>query len=290
MRTILQMVQITRNSHEPQGGVEIAEPFLRWAGSKRSHVDKIRACMPESFTRYFEPFVGSGALFFALRPEVAFLGDTLSPLIETFVAVRDHPSEVFDEISKWPVDRDTFYHLRAHQPESKIERAARFIYLNKTAWNGLYRVNRKGGFNVPYGLPKSSRIVTREQLLLSSSILANASLAAQDFEITLQGAGEGDLVFIDPPYVTSHKDNGFLEYNEKLFTWDDQVRLAELSRSLVEAGASVVVTNADHPSIRALYSEFEITEFWRSSTLAGSAKHRRRVSELILSGEGANRL
>jgi len=194
---------------------------------------------------------------------------------------------VHEAILQWEVSRDSYYAVRALDPDTTAERAAKFIYLNKTAWNGLYRVNRAGGFNVPYGIPKSSNIVSLEILLECADALAAAKLKCADFEESLSGAVEGDLVFVDPPYTTSHKDSGFLHYNETLFSWDDQRRLAALCSRLAVGGVHVVVTNADHPSVRELYSDFSIEEYWRNSTLAGSAKHRRKVSELILTSLGA---
>lgn len=243
--------------------------------------------VPATFGRYFEPFVGSGALFFDLQPSSAVLGDALLPLVETYRSVQTEPHAVHEAILQWQVSSDAYYAVRALDPSTAAERAAKFIYLNKTAWNGLYRVNRAGGFNVPYGLPKSSNIVSLESLLECSDALGAATLKCADFEESLAGAEQGDLVFVDPPYTTSHKDNGFLHYNETLFSWDDQRRLAALCLRLATDGVHVIVTNADHPSLRELYSEFHIEEYWRKSTLAGSAKHRRLVSELILTSTEA---
>lgn len=268
---------------KPSKGIDIAAPFLRWAGSKRAHVAQLSDLLPTSFNRYFEPFLGSGSLYFHLEPQDATLGDRLSPLIITYRAVRDSPNAVFDQIARWRVDRETYYNVRELVPTNSVVAAARFIYLNKTAWNGLYRVNRQGRFNVPYGLPKSDNIVPRPTLIAASETMRSATFICDDFETTLARVAPGDLVFVDPPYVTSHNDNGFVEYNEKLFRWEDQVRLAELCRSLADQGVHVLATNAAHESVRALYKDFHVTEFSRHSTLAGKAENRKLVREVIFS-------
>lgn len=261
--------------------------FLRWAGAKRAHLDAILQDVPSTYGRYFEPFLGSGALFYRLAPTSAVLGDLIHPLIDTYKAVRDGPAAIHRELEGWPVDKDSYYAVRSLSPTSRFTRAAQFIYLNKTGWNGLYRVNSSGQYNVPYGRPKSDNIVSLERLRLCSAALrGNVSLLSTDFEETVSSCGKGDLVFFDPPYVTGHKNNGFVDYNEKLFSWHDQQRLATLAEALASKGAHVVVTNADHDSIRDLYDGFQIRQFARHSTLAGSSEHRRQVTELVISTRG----
>jgi DNA adenine methylase len=239
--------------------------------------------MPSSYGRYFEPFLGAGSLFFRLEPSDAVLGDQLEPLISTYLGVRSNPSLVHEAFSSWPVDRESYYEVRALEPIDVTVRAAQFIYLNKTAWNGLYRVNRNGGFNVPFGMPKSANIVPLPTLIAASNALSSAHISVGDFEVTLSEAGAGDFVFVDPPYVTAHNNNGFVQYNEKLFSWDDQLRLATLCSDLARRGAHVLITNAAHPAIRDLYSDFHESEISRYSTLAGNPVNRKKVTELIFS-------
>lgn len=211
------------------------------------------------------------------------MGDQLEPLISTYESVKSHPDDIYRAFEAWPVDRDNYYAVRDMTPAGPIERAAQFIYLNKTAWNGLYRVNRQGRFNVPFGLPKSTNIVPLEALRAASHILRSADLEHGDFETTLADARRGDLVFVDPPYVTSHNNNGFVEYNEKLFSWADQVRLATTCAELARKGVIVVATNAAHETIRELYADFHIREFSRFSTLAGKPENRKPVTEMVIS-------
>lgn len=261
----------------------MATPFLRWAGAKRAMVPNLLRAVPAEYNRYVEPFLGSGALFFALEPKRAVLNDSLAPLVETYLAVRDDPAAVHAHVSEWRVDKESYYEVRSQSPKDRAARAARFIYLNKTCWNGLYRVNLRGEFNVPFGRPKSSNIVSQQTLEACSAALKRCeSVGTGDFEQVLADCTPGDLVFLDPPYVTGHNNNGFIEYNEKLFTWNDQCRLAREVRRLRNLGAHVIVTNADHDAIRELYDGFELTSLTRHSTLAGDSSHRRKVSELVI--------
>lgn len=197
--------------------------------------------------------------------------------------MRNDPAAVHRAISAWKVDRDSYYKVRALTELDPTEAAARFIYLNKTSFNGLYRVNKQGAFNVPFGMPKSSTIVPLEALEAARTALRRTDLAVGDFEATLNTVRQGDLVFADPPYVTSHNDNGFIQYNEVLFSWADQIRLAAQCVAFADDGVHVVVTNADHAAIRALYPNFYATKITRHSTLAGKVDKRQRVTELILS-------
>lgn len=265
----------------------MARPFLRWAGSKRRLADQIISNFPSEFGTYYEPFLGGGSVFFGLEPETAVLGDKLEPLVECYSVVRDRPGEVLEWLRRWPVDKDTYYEVRRLRPRSEVARAAKFIYLNKTAWNGLYRVNGRGEFNVPFGRPKSNWITSAEVLGQSSTALQSATIRFADFEDLVAPAGAGDLVYFDPPYVTGHNDNGFLEYNKTLFSWDDQVRLRDIAMVLRERGATVVVSNANHASIEALYADFRQVVVHRHSTLAGKASLRRPTSELLLIGSPA---
>lgn len=211
----------------------MATPFVRWAGAKRAMVPALMRAVPADYNRYVEPFVGSGAMFFALEPERAVLSDALAPLVETYLAVRDDPTAVHAHLSQWKVDKESYYEVRSQSPDDPMARAARFIYLNKTCWNGLYRVNLRGEFNVPFGRPKSSNIVSTPTLEACSAALRRCeALGVGDFQQILKECTAGDLVFLDPPYVTGHNNNGFIEYNEKLFTWNDQCRLAGEVRRL----------------------------------------------------------
>jgi len=258
-------------------------PFLRWAGSKRALLSRFVDVLPHDFGRYWEPFLGAGSLFFLLEPKDAVLNDSCGPLIETYIAVRYRVDLVLRYLAPLHVDKETYYDIRRHPGESPFRRAAEFIYLNKAGWNGLYRVNSKGQFNVPYGAPKSDVVVDRSNLRACSSALAQpgVALGSADFEVAIANAEAGDLVFLDPPYVTGHNNNGFIDYNEVLFSWTDQLRLAAVAIKLANKGVNVVVTNAHHQPVIDLYKGFQVRRINRASTLAGAAARRGRVDEAL---------
>ncbi len=261
----------------------LPRPFLRWPGSKRRVLSEIIPFLPAQFNRYYEPFLGGGSLFFLLQPSLASLGDTCDPLISCFRTVGDHPSHVWNALHQWPVDRASYYEVRALVATSEVEAAAKFIYLNKTAWNGLYRVNSRGEYNVPFGRPKSSRMVDPEHLLSCSQVLRQSGvrLTTQDFMAHAQMAAPGDLVYFDPPYAGASPSCGFVDYNQTLFSWSDQRRLSELAYDLVARGVHVVMSNIDNDAVIREFSFLRNKVVHRSSTLAGDRNARRRVSERI---------
>ncbi|MGE0500061.1 MAG: DNA adenine methylase [Rhizobiaceae bacterium] len=267
-------------SDGPQGKTR---PFLRWAGSKQRLLDKMLPLLPATYGRYYEPFLGSGALFFALQPRRATLSDASSELINAWKSVRDHSRDIARFLEPLKPSKEFFYELRRNRSADYPERAAEFLYLNKTCWNGLYRVNAKGEFNVPYGLPQTDFLFDRTNLFCCSRALSSRKVTIRscDFEIALRSVRSGDLVFLDPPYVTKHNFNGFRDWNERLFRWEDQERLAIRANKLANKGAYVVVSNALHPDIVALYSDFSVTELERSSTLASDSSKRGRVKEAL---------
>ena len=269
-----------------------AEPFLKWAGGKRRLLPLILPHLPplEEGSCYFEPFLGGGAVFFSIAPRLALLSDSNRELIDTFVTVRDEADAVIRILAGFRNNEPEFYRIRASTPRTSYGRAARFIYLNKLCFNGLYRVNNKGEFNVPYGRhPEAVVYCDKQQLMAASEALAGTTILVSDFEDAIFGASSGDVVYFDPPYTTAHIDNGFIEYNARVFSWEDQERLANVAHALIENGVRVVVSNADHPSIRRLYPRskgFEAHRIARSSTIAGSSKARATTTELVFTSGG----
>lgn len=264
-------------------------PFLRWAGSKRALLPELVGALPQHYRHYYEPFLGGGSLFFLLQPRWANLGDLCKDLVETYLAVRDKPSAVLRYLQPLLPDREKYYAVRARRSQGPYKRAAEFIYLNKTCWNGLYRVNSQGMFNVPYGAPKTPNVVDAENLQACAEALASpgVSLTCSDFSETLDAVDKGDLVFLDPPYVTRHNNNGFIDYNERLFSWEDQERLADHARTAVRNGASVIVMNAYHQEVLDLYDGFRCREVRRSSTIASFSGARGSVGEAIIWKHGS---
>lgn len=259
-----------------------AKPFLKWAGGKKSLLTHLEKILPNSYNSYFEPFLGGGALFFSLQPKKAFLSDLNKELINTYLQLKRHSKEVIKILEKMPYEKTVYYKIRNTYSKDKIYRAARFIYLNRSCWNGLYRENRKGEFNVPFGRFKNPTICDPVNLEAVSNALKKTSLRHVDFEIILEKAQNNDLVYLDPPYVTTHSNNGFLQYNAKIFSLEDQKRLKEVFLKLHKKKCKVILSNADHKFIRELYDQFYIYRVDRKSLLAGDKKKRKDVSELII--------
>ncbi len=239
------------------------------------------ASLPLQFGTYHEPFLGSGALFFLLCPSRALLSDKCIELINVYAKLRENAPGIIRHLKPLKPDRDLFYAIRKRPSRGKLKQVAEFLYLNKTCWNGLYRVNSEGRFNVPYGMPKTNFIADFDNLKECARALQapGVTLRSCDFADALVDVKAGDLVYLDPPYVTRHNNNGFVDYNETLFSWEDQKRLAERAKQLAEAGAYVLVTNADHQEVLELYQGFTSRTLTRSSTLASDAKCRVRVNE-----------
>jgi DNA adenine methylase len=259
-------------------------PFLKWAGGKRWLTKRFPELLPVHFIKYFEPFLGSGAVYFHLSPMSGAISDLNEDLVVTYRALRDAPHKVQSLLKTHSRkhDDDYYYQVRASRPVSESVRAARLIYLNRTCWNGLYRVNKNGIFNVPRGT-KNSVIFPTDDFAAIAAQLKQIDISCCDFEITIDRADEGDFVFIDPPYTVKHNFNGFLKYNQSIFSWDDQVRLC---RSIVRArdrGVLVLLLNANHRSIRDLYRGVgQYVRLPRSSILAGDSSFRTETSELAI--------
>jgi DNA adenine methylase len=190
--------------------------------------------------------------------------------------------ELAQRLRAWPNTKDQYYKIRQRDFRSEIGRAAQFIFLNKTCWNGLYRVNRHGKFNVPYGHYVGRSIYHEDDLLRASIALQRASLQAIDFEAAVTDAGPGDFVYLDPPYTVLHGNNGFLRYNERLFSWADQVRLSQVARQLANRGSCVIVSNADHKATRSLYPSFICSSVARKSRIAANPQYRIDIQEIVL--------
>lgn len=258
-----------------------AAPFLKWAGGKQWLVGRLIKYIPPN-ANYFEPFLGGASLFFAAQPKRSFLSDSNPALIETYETLRDHPLKVIDQITQWRYDKELYYHVRAIRPSGRVGRAARFIYLNRTCWNGLYRVNRRNQFNVPFGRFQNPTICNSVLLLAASTALRKAALSIGDFEAAVAKAKRDDFVYLDPPYTVKHTSNGFLRYNERLFTWTDQERLASVAARLARRGCHVLVTNANHESLISLYRGFKRARVHRLSNLAGDPSKRGAESEMVM--------
>jgi DNA adenine methylase len=231
-----------------------------------------------------EPFLGGGSVFFHLRPKKALLSDSNAQLINTYQQVRETPTAIYHALLNHHQNHNAEYYYQQRQIayQRPHERAAQFIYLNRVCWNGLYRVNTRGEFNVPLGT-KTAVVLPTDDFILSSSRLGCATIVAADFEETLAGTKDGDFVFIDPPYVTRHNFNGFVKYNHKIFRWTDQERLCAAVMEASRRQVKFLITNADHGSIRCLYRGIgrHIT-LTRHSKLAADATNRSTITEIAI--------
>jgi DNA adenine methylase len=256
------------------------EPFLKWPGGKRWLANQHASLFPRRFNRYFEPFLGSGAVFFHLKPVRAVLSDANEELVSTYFIVRDEPAKLDRRLQQYQkLHRAEFYYsVRAKCPTRPLERAARFIYLNRVCFNGLYRVNLRGEFNVPLGSKTEVRFPPH-YLNRVSALLRSARILKSDFEAVIEDARGGDFLFVDPPYTVAHNNNGFIKYNQVLFSWDDQVRLASAVRRASERGVFIFVANADHRAVIDLYPSFHYCRLNRASILSGKTEARRITSE-----------
>jgi DNA adenine methylase len=262
----------------------ICVPFLKWAGGKRWLVSEHASLFPSSYRTYFEPFLGSGASYFHLRPSQAVLSDANSDLINAYRVIRSDWKQVSDRLNFHHKKhcKEHYYSIRSQSFDDPIEKAAQLIYLNRTCWNGLYRVNLKGKFNVPIGT-KTNVVLDTDNFEKISKLLQGASIKNEDFETVISLAGKGDFIFVDPPYTVRHNFNGFVKYNEKLFSWEDQVRLRDCVRGAIKRGAKVLLTNADHEDVRDLYSGMgTMISLDRLSVISGSNAARGTYSELVI--------
>ncbi|BEU86626.1 hypothetical protein TAMA11512_00900 [Selenomonas sp. TAMA-11512] len=238
-----------------------AKPILKWAGGKTQLLEELCAKVPPCYGKYIEPFFGGGALFFALEPEQAVLADSNPELINMYRAVASDAEQVITHLEQYENTSALFYEVRALDWEhlSSAEAAARTIFLNKTCFNGLYRVNQKGQFNVPFGRYKNPKICDRATILAASRVLSRAEILCGDYlDVLEHHAAAGDLIFLDPPYLPISAYADFKRYTKEQFYEEDHVRLAEMVARLHERGCYVILTNSNHPLVHELYARYPI--------------------------------
>ena len=273
---------MTNNGAKRDSETAERKPFLKWTGGKRWLAAEVDELLPEEYGRYIEPFVGGGAVYFYLRAWPATLSDINAELINTYRQIRDNVDDVIDRLRGMRIDESTFLIVRNSRPRKPVTSAVRFLYLNRTAFNGIYRVNREGDFNVPYGCKPNTVLCDEDLLRAASRALQNRKLVSCDFESAVNSAVKGDVVYADPPYTTKHDNNGFRRYNEEIFSWEDQVRLASCCKRAAKRGVRVIVSNANHKPLIDLYSGFESRTIKRASLISGSSDGRGTVTECLL--------
>lgn len=239
----------------------VAKPILKWAGGKTQMLGELMPRVPKTYGRYIEPFFGGGALFFSLKPENAIIADSNPELINMYLQVAHHVDDVIECLQKYENTSEMFYEVRSldWQTLPKAEAAARTIYLNKTCFNGLYRVNRSGQFNTPFGKYKNPKICDIDALRLASEALRKANILCGDYILVLEHyAQPGDFVFLDPPYLPISENSDFKRYTKEQFYEDDHVELAKMIGTLHERGCYVILTNSNHPLVHQLYEQYKI--------------------------------
>ena len=269
-------------------GLPQARPFLKWAGGKGKLLPELLPRVPREFGRYFEPFIGGAAVFLALRgrglANDASLSDANPRLVDTYSAVRDDVEAVIARLGEFVNEEAVYYAIRAqrHDELSSTDRVARIIYLNKTCYNGLYRENRDGAFNVPFGRYARPRICDATNLRAAARALAGVLIECRDFEEALMGAVAGDFVYLDPPYDPVSRTASFTAYHAAGFGEEHQRRLAAVFRALAGRGVQLMLSNSDTPLIRELYQGFGFTEVLAARAINSKGERRGKVTELLI--------
>jgi len=272
---------------------EKPKPFVKWVGGKRQLLAQFRLMdlyPPEKFDikngRYFEPFVGGGAVFFDLLPQTAFLSDLNNELVVTYNVIKNDVENLIKSLKKHKLDKEYFLKIRAQNPEklSDLNIASRFIYLNRTCFNGMYRVNSKGGFNVPFGKYTNPLICDENNLRKASRALKNVEIKKQDYKEVLKKAKKGDFIYFDPPYYPVSKTASFTSYTSEGFFDKEQIELRDTFMELHKRGCFVMLSNSDTPFINKIYSEpkLRITKVQAGRAINSDASKRGKITEVLV--------
>lgn len=263
-------------------------PIVKWVGGKRQLMFELIKNMPKSYNRYFEPFIGGGALFFELQPEQAYISDMNEELINLYSVVRDNVYELIKDLSKHEVSKEYFLEIRnidrteQYTELSDVERASRFIYLNRTCFNGMYRVNSQGQFNVPFGHYKNPRIIDENNLLNCSELLKKTEIKCADFSEILTKVKKGDWVYFDPPYVPLNDTSSFTSYTKDGFDINMQFKLRDVCDELDNKGVKFMLSNSDTKLVNELYVNYEIKKVFASRQINANADGRGKITEVLV--------
>lgn len=268
------------------------QPFTKWTGGKRQLLGDLRSYMPENYNRYFEPFVGGGALFFDLAPEQAVINDFNEELINAYRQIKDKPVDLIDLLlgHKENNSKDYYLELRAADRDGRlasmtdVERAARILYMLRVDFNGLYRVNSKNQFNVPYGRYKNPKIVDVDLIHQISGYLNenDIEILQTDFADAVAGAQTGDFVYFDPPYIPLNETSSFTSYTHEGFSYEEQVRLRDTFKELTDRGVYVMLSNSSSPLVEELYQDFNVHFVEAQRTNGAKSSSRGKISEIIV--------
>jgi len=267
------------------------KPFIKWVGGKRGLLNQIEPLLPIRYGAYHEPFAGSAALFFAMQPERAYISDLNRHLVNTYQVVRNHPAALLRKLRSMEKrhakdDKDYYYKTREvfnNEPDARpIARAARFIYLNKTCFNGLWRVNKKGHYNVPIGRYKNPKIHDPTLVECASSLLQRAQLQHATYEQATKLVQPGDFVYLDPPYVPLNATSNFTGYQAGGFGPRDQQDLRDIFALLDARGAQVMLSNSDTPEVVEMYRGFRVDRIWARRAINSKSSGRKAITEIVV--------
>lgn len=268
------------------------QPFTKWTGGKRQLLPVIRELIPKTYNRYFEPFVGGGALFFDLAPKDAVINDFNAELINCYQQIKDNPQELIEILKVHQEYNSKEYYLDLRSADrderidmmSEVQRAARILYMLRVNFNGLYRVNSKNQFNVPYGRYKNPKIVDEELISAISVYINNNQLEIKvgDFEKAIVDVRTGDFVYFDPPYIPLSETSAFTSYTHEGFSFADQVRLKDAFKRLSDTGAYVMLSNSSSALVEELYKDFNIHYVEATRTNGAKSSSRGKISEIIV--------
>ena len=263
-------------------------PIVKWVGGKRQLMFELLKNMPENYNRYFEPFIGGGALFFELQPDNAYISDMNEELINLYQVVRDNVDELITDLQKHDISKEYFMEIRnidrteEYKNWSNVKKASRFIYLNRTCFNGMYRVNSKGEFNVPFGHYKNPRILDENNLINCSNLLRRTEIKHADFSEILKKVKKGDFVYFDPPYVPLSETSSFTSYTKDGFDIDMQFKLRDVCDELDSMGVKFLLSNSDTKLVNELYENYNIKKVFASRQINANADGRGKITEVLV--------
>ncbi len=271
-----------------------AKPFLKWVGGKTQLLTQLDALFPQKYNSYFEPFIGGGAVFFALNPKKAHINDVNKTLVQTYKNIKENVDELIkslrkiekDFISKNTEERKEFYYSIREKynslPAVDFKKSLYFLFFNKTAFNGVYRENSKGGFNVPMGSYTNPKIVDEENLRLVSETLSHTKITSGSFADAVKNAKAGDFVYFDPPYHPLSETSSFTSYSKDSFSMDDQIKLRDLFVELDKKGVYVMLSNSSAPFIKEIYSGYKQIPVYASRMINSKSDRRGKISEVVI--------
>ena len=263
-------------------------PIVKWAGGKRQLLCEILKNRPKKYNRYFEPFIGGGALFFELQQENSYISDVNEELINLYTIIQNDVEALIEDLKKHQVNKDYFLKIRgvdrkpAYKKWTNVQKASRFIYMNRTCFNGLYRVNSQGQFNVPFGNYTNPRIIDEGNLYNCSDLLKKTQIECKSFDAILDEVQKGDFVYFDPPYVPLNETSSFTSYTKEGFDVDMQFQLREVCDELNDRGIYFLLSNSDTTYIKELYSAYNIKKVFASRQINANASGRGKITEVLV--------